>query len=146
MTQDTIDVLLVEDNPMDAELMIRSLRKNNVSNPIHHAEDGAEALDFLFCRGAYGDRRFERPPKIVLLDLKLPKISGLEVLRQVKQDDRTKHIPVIIVTSSREDPDIKTAYMLGANSYVVKPVDFDAFVETMKNLGNYWLSVNVPVK
>jgi len=146
MTQDVIDVLLVEDNPMDAELMIRALRKNNVSNPIHHAEDGAEALDFLFCRGAYGDRRFERPPKVVLLDLKLPKIGGLEVLRQVKQDDRTKHIPVVVVTSSREDPDIKTAYILGANSYIVKPVDFDAFVETMKNLGYYWLSVNEPVK
>jgi two-component system response regulator len=146
MTQEVIDVLLVEDNPLDAELMMRALRKNNVANPIFHVEDGAEALDFIFCRGVYGDRRTERPPRAVLLDLKLPKVGGLEVLRQVKQDPRTKAIPVVIVTSSREDPDIKTAYELGANSYVVKPVDFDAFVESMKNLGYYWLLVNEPTR
>lgn len=145
MSQEVIDILLVEDNPQDVELILRALRKNNVGNPIHHAEDGAAALDFILCRGAYSDRQFERPPKVILLDLKLPKISGLEVLKQVKADERTKQIPIVVVTSSREDPDIKTAYELGANSYVVKPVDFDAFVEAMKNLGYYWLLVNESV-
>ena len=142
MSQEIIDILLVEDNPYDVELMMRALRKNNVANPIHHVEDGAAALDFIFCQGKYGDRRFEQAPKVILLDLKLPKIDGLEVLKQIKRDDRTKHIPVVIVTSSREDPDIKTAYMLGANSYVIKPVEFDVFVEAMKNLGYYWLLIN----
>ena len=146
MIPEIVDVLLVEDNPYDVELMMRALRKNNVANPIHHVSDGAEALDFIFCKGKYSDRRFEQAPKVILLDLKLPKIDGLEVLRQIKQDERTKRIPVVVVTSSREDPDIQTAYMLGTNSYVVKPVEFDAFVEAMKNLGYYWLLINEPLK
>jgi two-component system response regulator len=145
MLTDIIDILIVEDNPQDVELMLRALKKNNLANPIHHVEDGAEALDFIFCRNKYSERHFEKTPKVILLDLKLPKVGGLEVLGQIKKDPRTKHIPVVVVTSSREDPDIKTAYELGANSYVVKPVDFDVFMEAMKNLGYYWLLINEPV-
>lgn len=137
-----VDVLLVEDSPQDAELTIRALKKRNLANQLHHVEDGAEALDFIFCRGAYGERDVACPPKVILLDLKLPKVSGLEVLRAIKADDRTRSIPVVIVTSSREDPDIQTAYALGANSYVVKPVDFDAFLDAMSHLGFYWLLLN----
>ena len=139
-----VDILLVEDNPQDAELMIRAIRKRNLMNPIYVVEDGAEALDFIFCRGSYAGRDFSRPPKVVLLDLKLPKVGGIEVLRAVKADQRTRHIPIVVVTSSREDPDIRTAYTLGANSYVVKPVDFSAFMDAMSNLGLYWLLVNQP--
>jgi two-component system response regulator len=146
MIQEIIDILLVEDNPYDYELMLRALQRNNVANPIHHVADGAAALDFIFCRGAYSERNLVQLPKVILLDLKLQKINGLEVLRQIKQDERTKCIPVVVVTSSAQDPDIKTAYALGANSYVVKPVEFDAFVEEMKNLGYYWLLVNEPPK
>lgn len=145
MAQEMVDILLVEDNPLDAELTMRALRKNNVTNPIHHVEDGAEAIDFLFCKGAYSERHFGLMPRVVFLDLKLPKISGLEVLRMIKQDERTKHIPVVLVTSSREASDIKTAYSLGANSFVVKPVEFDEFVEALKNVGNYWLQINEPI-
>ncbi|HRS82927.1 MAG TPA: response regulator [Smithellaceae bacterium] len=139
-----VDILLVEDNPQDAELMIRAIRKRNLMNPIYVVEDGAEALDFIFCRGSYAGRDFSKPPKVVLLDLKLPKVGGIEVLRAVKADQRTRHIPIVVVTSSREDPDIRTAYTLGANSYVVKPVDFSAFMDAMSNLGLYWLLVNQP--
>ncbi len=123
---EAIDILLVEDNPHDAELTIRALKKRNLTNQLHLAEDGAEALDFLFCQGNYFGRRIDHPPKVILLDLKLPKVHGLEVLRILKADDRTRSIPVVVVTSSREDPDIQTAYALGANSYIVKPVDFDS--------------------
>jgi two-component system, response regulator len=137
-----VDILLVEDNPHDAELTIRALRKHNLANQLIAVEDGAEALDFIFCRGTYGQREFGNPPRVVLLDLKLPKVNGLEVLRALKQDEKTRAIPVVVVTSSREDPDIKTAYALGANSYVVKPVEFDAFAEAVANLGLYWLLVN----
>jgi len=139
-----IDVLLVEDNPHDAELTIRALRKGNLANPLHLVEDGVEALDFMFGRGAYADREVSQYPKVIFLDLKLPRMSGLEVLRELKGDERTRAIPVVVVTSSREDPDIRTAYALGANSYVVKPVDFDAFVQAMSSLGLYWLAVNQP--
>ncbi|HPC85503.1 MAG TPA: response regulator [Smithellaceae bacterium] len=139
-----VDILLVEDNPQDAELMIRAIRKRNLMNPIYVVEDGAEALDFIFCRGSYAGRDFSKPPKVVLLDLKLPKVGGIEVLRAAKADQRTRHIPIVVVTSSREDPDIRTAYTLGANSYVVKPVDFSAFMDAMSNLGLYWLLVNQP--
>jgi two-component system response regulator len=141
---EAVDILLVEDNPQDAELTIRALKKSNLANRLITVEDGAEALDFLFCRGKYATRDVGHPPKVVLLDLKLPKVSGLEVLRALKQDEKTRAIPVVIVTSSREDPDIKTAYSLGANSYVVKPVDFDAFAEAVSSLGLYWLLVNQP--
>ena len=143
---DAVDILLVEDNPQDAELTTRALKKNNLANRLITVEDGAEALDFIFCRGKYATRNNGQSPKVVLLDLKLPKVSGLEVLRALKQDERTRSIPVVVVTSSREDPDIKTAYSLGANSYVVKPVDFDAFAESVSSLGLYWLLVNQPPK
>ena len=143
---EAVDILLVEDNPQDAELTTRALKKNNLANRLITVEDGAEALDFIFCRGKYATRNNGQSPKVVLLDLKLPKVSGLEVLRALKQDERTRSIPVVVVTSSREDPDIKTAYSLGANSYVVKPVDFDAFAESVSSLGLYWLLVNQPPK
>ena len=139
---DAVDILLVEDSPHDAELTVRALKKRNLANRFFLVEDGAEALDFLFCKGRYKERETTNPPKVVLLDLKLPKVNGLEVLRAVRADERTHRIPVVVVTSSREDPDIKAAYELGANSYVVKPVDFDAFQEAMSNLGFYWLLVN----
>ncbi len=143
MENDTvIDILLIEDNPQDAELAIRALRRSNITNTLHVVEDGAEALDLIFCRGAHGGRDFSRPPKVVFLDLKLPKMDGLEVLKAIKLDERTRAIPVVVVSSSRENPDIQAAYALGANSYVVKPVGFDAFLEVMSNLGLYWLLVN----
>jgi two-component system response regulator len=123
---DLIDILLVEDNPQDAEMTIRALRKHNIANPLHVAEDGADALDFIFGRGAFVGRNVSRPPKVILLDLKLPKVNGLEVLKAVKSDERTRSIPVVVVTSSREAPDVKASYALCANSYVVKPVDSDA--------------------
>ena len=138
---DAVDILLIEDNPRDAELTLRALKKRNLANRVFVVEDGAEALDFIFGRGKY-TRQEVAHPKVVLLDLKLPGMSGLEVLRAVKADERTRTIPVVIVTSSGEDPDIKAAYELGANSYVVKPVEFDAFQEAMSHLGFYWLLVN----
>ena len=141
---ESIDILLVEDNPNDAELTVRALKKHHLANRIYVAEDGAQALDILFARGKYAQRENSVPPKIVLLDLKLPRVSGLEVLKEIKSDVRTKNIPVVVVTSSGEDPDIKQAYDLGANSYVVKPVDFEQFFEAMGNLGLYWLLVNQP--
>ena len=139
---DPIDILLVEDNPQDAELTIRALKKRNFADRFFVVEDGAAALDFIFCRGRYAERDIAHPPKVVLLDVKLPKLNGLEVLREIRADERTRSIPVVMVTSSREDPDIKTAYELGANSYVVKPVDFDAFTEAMSYVGFYWLLTN----
>lgn len=141
-----VDILLVEDNPRDVELMIRAIKKQNIVNPIFNVEDGAAALDFIFCRGAFTNRDISIQPKVVLLDLKLPRVNGLEVLKEIKADERTRIIPVVVVTSSQEDPDIKTAYALGANSYVVKPVSSDAFVDAMSKLGLYWLLVNKPPK
>lgn len=141
-----IEILIVEDNPRDAELTLRALRKNNLANHVLIAVDGVEALDFFFCRGKYENRSFKNPPKIVLLDLKLPKVSGLEVLKVVKADERTSHIPIVVVTSSREEPDIQKAYALGVNSYVVKPVNFEQFLNAMSSLGLYWLLVNEPLK
>ncbi|MHB8790332.1 MAG: response regulator [Desulfobulbaceae bacterium] len=141
-TNVVVDILLVEDNPLDGELITRAIRKQNFGNPLFVLEDGVEALDFIFSRGIYAERNMASRPKVILLDLKLPKMDGLEVLRQIKTDERTRTIPVVIVTSSREDPDIKAAYALGANSYVVKPVSADAFIEVMKNLGLYWMLVN----
>jgi two-component system response regulator len=139
---DPIDILLVEDNPQDAELTIRALRGRGLANRLLVVGDGAEALDFVFCRGRYTDRQMTHPPKVILLDVRLPKLNGLEVLREIKADPRTHSIPVVMVTSSQEDPDVKAAYELGANSYVVKPVEFDAFMDVMSNLGFYWLLVN----
>ena len=141
-----VEILIVEDNPRDAELTLRALRKNNLANSVLIAHDGAEALDFFFCRGKFKKRSILSPPKVVLLDLKLPKVSGLEVLRAVKADQRTSHIPIVIVTSSKQEPDMKEAYALGANSYVVKPVDFDQFINAMSSLGLYWLLVNEQLK
>jgi two-component system, response regulator len=141
-----VEILLVEDNPRDAELTIRALKKKNLANNLFHVEDGVEALDFLFARGKYEGRDINDAPKVVLLDLKLPRINGLEVLSAIRADERTQTIPVVIVTSSAEDPDVKTAYQLGANSYVIKPVQFDSFMEAMTKLGVYWLMVNHPVK
>lgn len=138
------EILLVEDDPRDAELTVRALRKHNLANKLYVVEDGAEALDFIYCRCKYEQRKGCTHPKVIFLDLKLPKVSGLEVLRQLKGDERTRSIPVVIVSSSQEDPDIKQAYALGANSYVVKPVDFDKFQEAITNLGLYWLVVNQP--
>jgi two-component system response regulator len=149
MTMETtgvVDLLLVEDNPQDAELTVRTLKKQNLANRLFTVEDGAEALDFVYCRGKYATRSAGQSPRVILLDLKLPKVSGLDVLRALKQDESTRSIPVVIVTSSREDPDIKAAYELGANSYVVKPVDFESFAEAVSRLGLYWLLVNQPPK
>ena len=140
--QNVIDILLVEDNPQDAELTIRALKKHNITNRLIVLEDGAEALDFIFCRGKYTQREIVNHPKVILLDVKLPKVNGLEVLRAIKADERTRAIPVVMVTSSSQDPDIKTAYEYGANSYVVKPLDFNVFAEAMSQLGLYWLLVN----
>ena len=139
---ESIDILLVEDNPQDVELTIRALKKRNLANRVYVVGDGAEAVDFIFRRGKYVIRETGLHPRVVLLDVKLPKLNGLEVLRIIKEDENMRTIPVVMVTSSREDPDIRTAYQLGANSYVVKPVDFDAFMEAMSNLGFYWLLIN----
>lgn len=141
-----VEILLVEDNPRDAELTLRALKKYNLANRLVHVQDGVEALDFLFARGKFQGRKTDSSPKVVLLDLKLPRMNGLEVLRIIKRDERTRAIPVVIVTSSTEDPDMKAAYQLGVNSYVVKPVQFDSFVDAMSHLGKYWLLVNRPLK
>ena len=140
--QKEVDILLVEDNPRDTELTIRAINKHSIANRLIVLEDGAEALDFIFCKGKYTDRVITNRPKVILLDLKLPKVDGLEALNTIKSDKRTKMIPVVIVTSSMQDSDMKTAYEYGANSYVVKPVDFNKFIEAMSHLVLYWLLVN----
>ncbi len=144
MNNNAVELLLVEDNPTDAELTLRALRGRGLRNEVVVVRDGQEALDFLFSQGAYADRDIGNEPKLILLDLRLPKVDGIEVLRQVKSDDRTKVIPVVILTSSRQEPDIKTCYELGANSYIVKPVDFDKLVEAVTGIGLYWLLLNEP--
>lgn len=143
MTQRQVEILLVEDNQDDVELTLHALQKEKLANNIHVARDGEEALDFLFCNGIHADRSFERP-RLILLDLKLPKVDGMEVLKRVKADARTKAIPVVILTSSKEERDLVTGYGLGANSYIQKPVDFDQFRDTVKNVGLYWLVINQP--
>ncbi len=137
-------ILLVEDNPDDVELTRRALQKNKIANHLDVAGDGAEALDYLFCQGAYADRDPHNLPKLILLDLKLPKLGGLQVLERLRADERTKLIPVVILTSSREEHDLISSYKSGANSYVRKPVDFNKFVEAVHNIGLYWLLINEP--
>ena len=139
-----IEVLLVEDNASDAEMTTRALKKNNLSNKLLHLTDGAEALDFIFAEGEYSGRQMENLPKVILLDLKMPKVSGIEVLRRIKTDERTRKIPVVMLTSSKEDPDIEACYALGVNSYVVKPVDFNEFQKAISNVGLFWLIINQP--
>lgn len=139
---DDVEILLVEDNLQDAELAIRAIRKQNLLNKLHHVKDGAEALDFLFGRGAYAGRNVDKVPRIVLLDLKLPKVDGLEVLKKIKSDPRTQMIPVIALTSSKEDRDLRECYRAGVNSFIVKPVEFDKFLEAVKILSLYWMLVN----
>ena len=137
-----IEVLLVEDNSSDAEMTIRALKKNNLANKLLHVHDGAEALDYLFAEGQYAGREGELSLKVILLDLKMPKVTGIEVLQQIKSDERTKNIPVVVLTSSKEDPDIQKCYSLGVNGYVIKPVEFDAFHKAISELGLFWLIVN----
>ncbi|MBI2487468.1 MAG: response regulator [Deltaproteobacteria bacterium] len=139
-----VEILLVEDNPNDEELTLRALRKHNLANRVHVVRDGAEALEFVFATGAYTDRKVENRPEVILLDLKLPKVDGLEVLRRIKSDERTKMTPVVVLTSSKEDRDIVESYKLGVNSYIVKPVDFDKFLQAVSQLGLYWLLLNQP--
>ena len=139
---DPVEILIVEDNPTDAELMIRALKKHNLANELFVAEDGQQALDFIYCKGEFESRHPVKPIKVIFLDLKLPKVNGLEVLKEIKSNPETKKLPVVIITSSKEDPDIKAAYDLGANSYVVKPVDFNDFIKAMQHLGLFWLLVN----
>ncbi|NHB69578.1 response regulator [Perlabentimonas gracilis] len=141
---DEIEILLVEDNPADLELTLRALKKNNIANKVQVAEDGEVALDFLFGQGQFADRNTDNKPKVVLLDLKLPKVDGLEVLRIIKADPKTQAIPVVVLTTSKQESDIIESYRLGVNSYIVKPVDFEKFVESVKELGMYWLLMNQP--
>jgi len=142
MVDEIVEILLVEDNANDAELALRALRKKRLANHIQLVRDGEEALDFIFCRGTYNARSFNHFPKLILLDLKLPKVDGMEVLRQLKADSRTRPIPVAILTSSKEDNDMTRGYALGVNSYIQKPVDFEQLCETVSQLGMYWLLVN----
>lgn len=143
MNHNSVEVLLVEDNLNDAELTIRELRKHHMANNLFHVKDGEEALDFIFGEGKYADSRdLLYRPKVVLLDIQMPKVNGIEVLQKVKSDPRTRATPVVILTSSKEDPDIQKCYDLGANSYIVKPVNFESFAEAIRNLGFYWLLLN----
>ncbi|HEV2664645.1 MAG TPA: response regulator [Blastocatellia bacterium] len=141
---DPIEILLVEDNPQHVELTLRALRKHNLANNVLVAKDGAEALEFIFATHRYQQSQIENGPKVILLDLKLPKVDGLEVLRRLKSDERTKSIPVVVVTTSEQDQDVVKSYNLGANSYIVKPVSFEKFVEAVSQLGFYWMLLNKP--
>lgn len=141
---DAVEILLVEDNPQHVELTLRALNKYNLANKVLVAKDGAEALEFIFAEGAYSQRRIENGPKVILLDLKLPKVDGLEVLRRIKSDDRTKAIPVVVVTTSEQEQDVVETYKLGVNSYIVKPVSFDKFIQAVSELGFYWMLLNKP--
>jgi CheY-like chemotaxis protein len=138
-----IQILLVEDNKADAMLFIRALKKSGLANSLIHLSDGAQALDFIFGKGEYEGRDTTNKPKVIFLDLKMPKVSGLEVLQEIKKDDRTRLIPVVMMTSSKEESDIIESHNLGVNSYVVKPVEYDTFSRVVKELGTYWLTINV---
>jgi two-component system, response regulator len=144
MAIEQVELLLVEDNPSDEELAVHALRREKLANNIHVVRDGEEALDFLFCRGVYAARSFDAPPRVILLDLKLPKLNGLDVLVHIRADPRTKFIPVVVLTSSKEDVDLIKSYQLGVNSYIQKPLDFEQFQKTIRELGLYWLVVNQP--
>lgn len=141
-SNDIVEILLVEDNPQDAELTLRAFKKANLKNSLFHVKDGAEALDFIFAQGNFTHRTVENGPRLILLDLKLPKVSGIEVLRKIKEDKRTQKIPVVVLTSSREECDLLEAYQLGVNSYIVKPVDFEKFTQSICEVGYYWLLLN----
>jgi two-component system, response regulator len=145
-TDGSVDILMVEDNPNDEELTLHELRKYHLANRIHVVRDGQEALDYVFCTGRYANRQITDQPSVILLDIKLPYVDGLEVLRRVKQDERTRTVPVVMLTSSREERDLVESYRLGVNSYIVKPVDFDQFKESARTLGMYWLLLNRPPK
>jgi two-component system response regulator len=145
MNPNSVDVLLVEDNINDAELTIRELKKHNMANNLYHVKDGEEALDFIFAMGKFaGKRDALHPPKVVLLDIQMPKVNGMEVLKKIKSDPATRSIPVVILTSSKESPDVQKCYDMGANSYIVKPVNFEGFAEAIRNLGFYWVLLNQP--
>jgi two-component system, response regulator len=145
MNPNSVDVLLVEDNSTDAELAIRELKKHNMANNLMHVKNGEEALQFIFATGKFtGSRDISFPPKLILLDIQMPKVNGMEVLQKIKADPRTRSVPVVILTSSKESPDIQKCYDLGANSYIVKPVNFEGFANAIKNLGFYWLLLNQP--
>jgi two-component system response regulator len=145
MDYTNIEILFVEDSEDDAMLTMRAFKKSGLDNKLHHVKDGAEALDFMYCRGGYASRNFQEHPRLILLDLKMPKVSGMEVLEKIKSDPNIKSIPVVILTSSQEDPDIKKCYNLGANSYIVKPVDSDKFFQSIKELGMYWMGLSQPL-
>jgi CheY-like chemotaxis protein len=138
------EILLVEDNPTDVELTLRALKKSKLANPVRVVDDGAEALDFLFGEGTFAGRDTSQHPRLILLDLKLPKVNGREVLQRIKGDERTRIIPVVVLTSSREEQDVVESYRLGVNSYIVKPIDFDQFVEAVSQVGLYWMIINHP--
>jgi two-component system response regulator len=144
VSETPIEVLLVEDNPNDVEMILHAFDQDHLSNRIHVVRDGAEALDFVFGAGAYAGRRLDPGPRVILLDLKLPKVDGIEVLRRLKDDPRTRTIPVVVLTSSREERDLVETYRLGANSYIVKPLDFVKFIEAVRQAGLYWLLLNRP--
>jgi two-component system, response regulator len=146
MDQSHLQILLVEDNIDDASIALRALKKCNLANNLVHLPDGAEALDFLFARGNYAGRNVNNTPRVIMLDLKMPKVNGLEVLRAIKNDERTKSIPVVVMTSSQEEPDIREAYKLGVNSYIVKPIRFEDFVKAVSHLGMYWVLINQSAK
>jgi two-component system, response regulator len=137
-----VEILLAEDNASDAEMTINALKKHNLANKLLHVKDGAAALDFLFAEGEYADRNIDNKPKLILLDLKMPKVNGIEVLHKIRADERTRNIPVVVLTSSKEDPDIQKCYNLNVNSYVVKPVEFDEFQKAISSLGLYWMMMN----
>ena len=145
-TNNIVEILLVEDNPQDLTLTLRALKKANLANHIHVARDGEEALQFIFCEGPHAGRKVENGPKVILLDLKLPKVDGKEVLVRIKSDTRTKMIPVVVLTSSKEQSDLVESYKLGVNSYIVKPVNFEGFAAAVQELGMYWLLLNQPPK
>src|SRR5471032_772973 len=146
MAMNNVDILIAEDNPDDVKLALHALKRNNLTNAIQVVTNGAEALEFIFCTGAYGDRSINEPPKVILLDLKMPLVDGLGVLRAIRADERTRAIPVVMMTASREERDRVESYHMGVNSYIVKPMDFEQFAEAMRLVGMYWLMLNQPPK